>query len=120
MNLGGSIQTINGCSALVHACTPGAAEVRGPRHAHKDALGELTQAGLLEGCRPLEEGRKRSGAQPLGQPPTFAHPSVLAEPQEEETAECKEAGVFLFYKLHMAFHFLIVWLGWVLAAARGI
>ena len=40
----------------------------------KSTVGALTRAGLLEGCRPLEEVRRWSGAQPLGQPPTSAHP----------------------------------------------
>ena len=53
----------------------------------KSTVGALTRAGLLEGCRPLEEIRRWSGAQPLGQPPTSAHPPIRAQPQEEGTTE---------------------------------
>ena len=84
----------------------------------KGTVGALTRAGLLEGCRPLEEVRKWSGAQPLGQPLTFAHPQYGPSPRKRGLHSDRDAAVSMFYKSYMTFHFLLVWLGWVFPDQR--
>ena len=45
---------------------------------------------------------------------------MLPSPRKRGLQSDKDVAVSMFYKSYMTFHFLLVWLGWVLGAAHGI